>query len=246
MHHRALLVTALVLAALLGLAQLVPATAQPSEPRMYLPAVRDVRPTATSTPRVRAEEVRIVDILLHDAQAGENEELVQLFNASNRAIDLIGWRLINSSRADRPTYTFPRYTINPGDIVLLYTRRGQDNLEVGDFYWNRDGTVWSLGDVAEVRDAANHLIHSYVVVGNEPTATATRTATVTATPTRTSQVPTPTRDPTVCAAEYPTVCIAPPPPDLNCGDISFRRFRVLPPDRHGFDTDNDGIGCESG
>jgi len=41
---------------------------------------------------------------------------------------------------------------------------------------------------------------------------------------------------------YPDVCIPPAPPDLNCGDISHRRFRVLEPDPHGFDRDNDGIG----
>jgi micrococcal nuclease len=39
------------------------------------------------------------------------------------------------------------------------------------------------------------------------------------------------------------VCIPPPPPDLNCGDIPFRNFRVLPPDPHNFDGNNDGIGC---
>jgi hypothetical protein len=58
--------------------------------------------------------------------------------------------------------------------------------------------------------------------------------------------PTPTRDPTRCDAAYPTVCIPSPPPDLNCSDISARNFRVLPPDPHNFDTDDDGIGCESG
>lgn len=62
-------------------------------------------------------------------------------------------------------------------------------------------------------------------------------------------VPPPADDPPPqanCSPSYPTVCIPPYPPDLNCGDISFRRFQVLPPDRHGFDGDNDGIGCESG
>lgn len=49
-----------------------------------------------------------------------------------------------------------------------------------------------------------------------------------------------------CSPSYPTVCIPPYPPDLNCGDIPFRRFQVLQPDRHGFDGDNDGVGCESG
>ena len=51
---------------------------------------------------------------------------------------------------------------------------------------------------------------------------------------------------TNCDPAYPTVCIPSPPPDLDCGDISFRRFKVLPPDPHNFDGNNDGIGCESG
>ncbi|KPL76604.1 hypothetical protein AC812_04590 [Bellilinea caldifistulae] len=48
-----------------------------------------------------------------------------------------------------------------------------------------------------------------------------------------------------CHPSYPGVCIPPPPPDLDCKDIPFRRFKVLPPDPHRFDGDNDGIGCES-
>lgn len=48
-----------------------------------------------------------------------------------------------------------------------------------------------------------------------------------------------------CDPAYPTVCIPPPPPDLDCKDVPYRRFQVLPPDPHRFDRDNDGIGCES-
>lgn len=48
-----------------------------------------------------------------------------------------------------------------------------------------------------------------------------------------------------CDPSYPTVCIPPPPPDLDCKDIPYRRFKVLPPDPHRFDGDGDGIGCES-
>jgi len=48
---------------------------------------------------------------------------------------------------------------------------------------------------------------------------------------------------------YPTVCIRPPPPDLNCGDIPYTNFTVLwnvpDPDPHHFDGDKDGIGCET-
>ena len=46
-------------------------------------------------------------------------------------------------------------------------------------------------------------------------------------------------------SSYPDVCIASPPPDLDCGDISDKKFTVLSPDPHGFDRDGDGIGCES-
>lgn len=47
-----------------------------------------------------------------------------------------------------------------------------------------------------------------------------------------------------CDPSYPDVCIPPYPPDLDCGEIPYCQFRVLPPDPHGFDGDNDGIGCE--
>jgi micrococcal nuclease len=57
----------------------------------------------------------------------------------------------------------------------------------------------------------------------------------------------PTRPPSpACDPSYPTVCIPPPPPDLDCGDIPYRYFTVVGSDPHRFDgTDNDGIGCES-
>ena len=72
------------------------------------------------------------------------------------------------------------------------------------------------------------------------------------TPTTTAEVTTtPAPAPVVgnCAASYPTVCIAPPPPDLDCKDVPYRRFTVrwdvADPDPQGFDGDRDGIGCES-
>jgi len=47
-----------------------------------------------------------------------------------------------------------------------------------------------------------------------------------------------------CDPSYPTVCIPPPPPDLDCAEVPYRLFKVLPPDPHHFDGDHDGIGCE--
>jgi len=110
----------------------------------------------------------------------------------------------------------------------------------------------------------NYLAMVFHIVPPTPVPTSTNTplpsvtplpsATVTPTPTNTPVIgvtitptpgPQPTRTPTSqCAAEYPYVCIPPPPPDLDCADIPYRNFTVLPPDRHHFDTDDDGIGCE--
>lgn len=61
-------------------------------------------------------------------------------------------------------------------------------------------------------------------------------------------IPTKTPAPSLgsnCDPSYPTVCIPPPPPDLDCKDIPYKRFKVLAPDPHRFDGDHDGIGCES-
>lgn len=54
-----------------------------------------------------------------------------------------------------------------------------------------------------------------------------------------------TPSPGGCDPAYPTVCIPSPPPDLDCGDIPYRRFPVVAPDPHHFDSDHDGVGCES-
>lgn len=51
-------------------------------------------------------------------------------------------------------------------------------------------------------------------------------------------------DSTNCDPAYPTVCIRPlyPGGDLDCADIPYRRFVVLPPDPHNFDGEKKGIG----
>ncbi len=83
-----------------------------------------------------------------------------------------------------------------------------------------------------------------------PTPPASPTARPTIAPTKQLPPPPPPSQPTEepqgnCDPSYPGVCIPPPPPDLDCKDIPYRRFKVLPPDPHRFDGDHDGIGCES-
>ena len=57
-----------------------------------------------------------------------------------------------------------------------------------------------------------------------------------------SSAPKPTSAP--CDPSYPDVCIPSYPPDLDCHQISHRRFRVTGADPHKFDGNKDGVGCE--
>ena len=57
--------------------------------------------------------------------------------------------------------------------------------------------------------------------------------------------PAPIQPGPTCDSSYPDFCIPPPPPDLNCDDISQNDFTVIGDDPHQFDDDSDGIGCES-
>lgn len=49
-----------------------------------------------------------------------------------------------------------------------------------------------------------------------------------------------------CDPSYPGVCIPAieVTGDLDCGQVTYRRFEVVPPDPHQFDLDYDGVGCE--
>jgi micrococcal nuclease len=44
---------------------------------------------------------------------------------------------------------------------------------------------------------------------------------------------------------YPGVCIAPYPPDLDCADVPYTNFKVIGSDPHGFDGNDNGVGCET-
>ena len=88
--------------------------------------------------------------------------------------------------------------------------------------------------LAEARAAFNSAAYMPAVL-RQPAPTSTPQPTATPTATR----------PADCDPAYPTVCIPPPPPDLNCPElVPLVNFQVLPPDPHRLDADKDGIGCE--
>ena len=52
------------------------------------------------------------------------------------------------------------------------------------------------------------------------------------------------KSPEGCDSSYPDICISITSAKLSCFDIPYKNFKVLLPDRHEFDSDGDGIGCE--
>ncbi len=82
----------------------------------------------------------------------------------------------------------------------------------------------------------------------EPTPTNTPEPTATPVPPTATPKPKPTATPepvAQCDANYAGACIPNVDYDLDCGDVSARRFRVVGRDVHRFDRDKDGIACES-
>ena len=65
------------------------------------------------------------------------------------------------------------------------------------------------------------------------------------TTTATAPVTTTTKRPLLCDPSYPTLCLPLGAAPLKCSDIPDRDFPVHRPDRHRFDHDRNGVGCES-
>ncbi len=123
-------------------------------------------PTPTNEPDEAADEtLDIVDITLRESnQAGNpRAEFVSIDNGSNFTINLVGWQLVNTTRADQLTYTFPSYAFGAGLVAVVFSGQGADDLNEGEFYWGQSGNIWSIGDVAELRDNTGQVISSYMV-----------------------------------------------------------------------------------
>lgn len=141
------------------------ATSSPTNSRVSPTPTNTAGPSPTTT-QVEAEAITIDDIYPADV-SNDEEEYVALYNNIDEDINITGWRVINTTRSGQPTYTFPRFVLESGSSVFLYTNRGENNLEIGDFYWNLDNSIWSPGDIAELRDNRGNLIHSYTVESDE-------------------------------------------------------------------------------
>jgi micrococcal nuclease len=185
--------------------------------------------------------VRTVDVVFDapgDDNFNLNEEYVIILNDGVNPVDLSGWSVKDESASHR--YRFPEgFVLTPGETLTLRTGCGDDFgtelfwCTVGSAVWNNDGdTVFIMDPNGNTHDSHTYSSPSSAAAPEPPASTPAAGAAPIA---------------GGCDPSYPDVCIPSPPPDLDCGDIPHRRFRVLPPDPHRFDgNDDDGLGCESG
>jgi hypothetical protein len=70
---------------------------------------------------------------------------------------LFGWTLRDA--ADH-TYTFPAFTLPPGEVVSVWTGRGAD--DPNNLFWGRRQAVWNnTGDTATLADPTGAVRHSF-------------------------------------------------------------------------------------
>jgi micrococcal nuclease len=160
--------------------------------------------------------------------------------ALGRKVRLVG----DSTQAVRDRYSrLLAYVVLPGGVDLGRTlvARGAAKVYVYDRPFARVSGYRSAETSARDRGLG---LWSRCGGAGGTTTTVTTTTTASPPPPPTTTVTTTTRG--NCDPSYPTVCIPPAPPDLDCKDVPYRNFKVLPPDPHGFDgRDHDGVGCES-
>ena len=162
-----------------------------------------------------------------------NGEWATIRNDGALPVDLTGWVLKDESATHR--FAFPAgFVLLAGESVTIYSGCGPATstelywCTVGSAIWNNDG------DTAFLLDPSGNVaaLLSYGAAGTAPQGTSASPTTIASSGDD-------------CDPSYPGVCIASPPPDLDCGDIPHRRFVVAGSDPHRFDGDNDGVGCES-
>lgn len=95
----------------------------------------------------------------HDAPGPDHEnpngEWVDLVNDGSETVDLAGFTLKDEANH---IFTFPAVSLEPGQVLRLYSGRGRDTDDV--LYWGQSGdSVWNNdGDTAFLRDPQGRLV----------------------------------------------------------------------------------------
>jgi micrococcal nuclease len=220
-----------------------PAAPNPSPPGIVFPPLFQLYPCLPQNPIQTAEVIHIVDgdtiRVLFDGRelplryigidAPENTEKVEAFGqqAFERNQQLLQGKSVflvkDTSETDRYQRLLRYVFVGEEFINLILVKEGYARAK----RYPPDTACNGLFQQAQTEAQASHL----GIWGIAAPATSNQTG--------------PQSTPTQCDPSFPTVCIPPPPPDLDCGDIPYRSFKVLPPDPHHFDGDKNGIGCEN-
>lgn len=87
-------------------------------------------------------------------------EAVIIANNGTQIVDMHGWTLSDESGN---VYTFPDLRVYPGIQVTLNTRGGTNGSPSLNFFWDMLQPVWSVAELATLRDAAgNEVAHATV------------------------------------------------------------------------------------
>ena len=81
----------------------------------------------------------------------ESDEYVEITNLGDQAQDLAGWVLKDISDG-HPSFTFPSYTLAPGESIRVYTN--ENHPEWGGFSFEYSRAIWnnSQPDIAVLYD----------------------------------------------------------------------------------------------
>jgi len=143
-----------------------PPPAPTRTPNPLFPTPTPSVPLPTTTPA--AATVLIDDVLLQDPAFPDDAEFSQLRHSAGSAVNIGGWRLTNASRPDGtraavPAFVFPAFTLEENISILVYSGVGDDDLAIGDFYWDQAGAIFKAGDRVELRTSQGLLVHSFVI-----------------------------------------------------------------------------------
>ncbi|MAZ63915.1 MAG: hypothetical protein CL895_06625 [Dehalococcoidia bacterium] len=124
-------------------------------------------PRATSTPtptRPPPPPEGVIECIFYDGliPRSEADKYVQIANVASNPVPLANWSLRDVSDGP-PTFTFPAYSIAPGERVRVYTN--EVHPESGGFSFKRGSSIWnnSNPDTAGLFDAQGFQVstHTY-------------------------------------------------------------------------------------
>jgi len=187
-----------------------------------------------NTIRPRLEQLAHITFLAYISRSLDSRKAVGIL----LGLVLIGAQFVSSVSAATSSFiaSMPRVTLTPTVMALpTQTRASTPTIPSTPTITDTPTTTASQTSTPAFTDTPLATV----------TSLPTFTPLVILQPSNTPQIPVSGGGGNGCDPAYPTVCIPPPPPDLDCKDIPYKNFQVLAPDPHNFDREGDGLGCEN-